>query len=747
MNMSLLRTVSVLSLLTCSGAAWAQDASPAPAADNQLDAIIVTAERRSANLQDVPIAVSAVSAKMLQQSGARDPRDLQQMVPNLQFNSTNAGSATAIFVRGVGIADTNATTTGAVGVYVDDVFVAANAGKMFNVFDSAGIEVLRGPQGTLYGRNTTGGAIKFTSKTPTNDVSGDLDVRYGNFNEVRVEGGLGGPIVEDRLKVRVSGMRETRDGVMRNLVTGHKLNDIDIWGARAIVDFTPTPDFLARLTINGARSNGSARQFVHRGQGVDFAGAPNFAPDGTPLDGFGYADTDGNIDTGSYNVEGKERIKTFGVNLKLEQTFDWGSVTSISSYQKVDRDTVEDTDASPNDILTSYAHEAPRSYTQELRAQSNKDGALTWIVGGFYLHDKLPTDSAFDILRGLRDPTAPFNGADPANTIGFLRYPYTQTTKSYALFGQADYRFTDKLTGTLGLRYSHDKIAMDYHSFFEEPGPITIADLVTVKDSVSFKDLSYRLALNYKTDGGTLVYGSFSKGYNAGGYPGGSTIDSSQMVPYKPEHLYAYEAGVKTEFFDHKLRFNNAAFYYDYKDIQVFLLEFLDANNTVPIQRKSNAQGAEIYGFETEILAVPVSGLEISLSGGYTHSKYRRFLTLDGDLAGRQLVDSPRLNGSLSISYTQEVGEIGAVTGRVEGFYSDRVQFLSTNERAFSQGAYANGNASLTFKPGRGDWDASLWVKNFTDKRTLVTASKLITMDELSYNDPRTYGVRFGYHF
>lgn len=284
-------------------------------ADGGLGEIVVTAQRRQQNVQDVPIAITAVTGEALRDSGVRDPRDLTLLVPSLSMQAGTAASTTSLFIRGVGIGDFNSNTTGAVGVYVDDVFLGANAGKLFNVFDSEGIEVLKGPQGTLYGRNTTAGAIRFSSRKPTDTLSGDVSALYGRFNEVRIEGGVGGPIAGDVLTARISGLYHRNDGTTFNRVTGHRVNNINLWAGRGILDFKPDADTLVRLTVHGGANNGGARQFQHRGQGVDFFGDPAFLPDGTPTDGFGYADTDGDPYAGDYDVEGKERIRVFGASL------------------------------------------------------------------------------------------------------------------------------------------------------------------------------------------------------------------------------------------------------------------------------------------------------------------------------------------------------------------------------------------------------------------------------------------------
>jgi iron complex outermembrane receptor protein len=727
---NLLRSASVAAMLWTPATVWAQAADATSA--NELEQVVVTAERRAANIQDVPIAVSAVTGKMLQESGARDPRDLQQFVPNLQFNNATAASTTSIFIRGVGIGDFNSNTTGAVGVYVDDVFLAANAGKLFNVFDGAGVEVLRGPQGTLYGRNTTGGAIKFTSKRPTNVLSGDLDVTYGNFDDLRVEAGVGGPIVEDKVKARISGFRETRDGYTTNLVTGHKVNNIDVWALRGMVEFTPTDSFSALLSVHGGKNSGDARQFVFRGQ----------LPGNSDLSGYAPANKD--IDTQSYNIEGKEILKTFGASLKMEQQFGWGSLTSISAYEKVDRTTREDTDASPADIIDAYYVDLPRQYSQEVRLQSKADQKLTWIVGGYYLHDKLVTDSYYNILGLFRNPKRPFNGADPANSIGQLHFPYTQVSKSWAAFGQTDYHITDQLTATVGLRYSRDRIEFDYNRFYLEPQGIIPGTAFSVAGTKTYDDLSYRAAVNYKPNDDTLLYASLSTGYNAGGFPGGSASSAAELRPYKSEKLHAYEAGYKSEFFDHRVRLATAAFYYDYKDIQVFIL---DDTGVVPVQRKGNAEGAEIYGVEGEFFARPVRALELSASASYTHSKYRAFVNPPAVYTGNTLTNTPKFTFSASIQYTHDMGDLGALVGRLEGYAQSKSFYLPSNDPMYAQDAYQQLNGRLTYRPARGDWETSLWVKNIANQRFTSVILPIITSDEVAYNEPRTYGVRFGYHF
>ncbi|HEX7373918.1 MAG TPA: TonB-dependent receptor [Steroidobacteraceae bacterium] len=720
----------------------------AQTADATLEEIIVTAQRREQNLQDVPIAISAMTGEMLAQAGVRDPRDLQSFVPNLQFQSGTAATTSIIFLRGVGIGDFNANTTGAVGVYVDDVFLGANSGKLFNVFDGDGVEVLRGPQGTLYGRNTTGGAIKFASRKPTNELSADASVLYGRYDEVRLEGGIGGPIVGDTLKIRVSGLYDNRDGWLHNRVTGHDLNDVDLWAARAIVDYTPSDSLLLRLTVPGGNNDGGARQFQHRGQGVDFAGEPlPPGPCGLPMDGLGYSDCDHNPNAGDYNIEGKEKVDVFGASLLAQFDLDRVRLTSITAYEEVDRSTLEDTDASPNDVIIGVYKDKPRQWSEELRAQSDGDGRLGWIVGAFYFHDDLSTDSSYDLLRSLRpfvateeNPT----GFDPANSIGLLRYPWTQKTESMALFGQTDYKITDAMTLTTGLRYTEDRIDFKYSSYFDEAPYDLIVPVVDVKDSKSFDNLSGRLALSYQANDDMLIYGSISSGYNSGGFPGAAETTELQLKPFDSEKLYAYEAGFKSEFMDRRVRFNAAAFYYDYQDLQVFIY---DTSGAIPIQRKTNAGAGEIYGLETDLTWKPASQFDMYLSMSLMHSEYKNFDDgLGHDFSGNQLVNAPDFSATAGLNYTQPLGGAGALRATLEGSYQSQIYFTPANDRLYGQDSFTILNARLAWTPASEGFEIALWGKNLTDERWVNFIAPVITMDQLNYNDPQTYGIEFSYH-
>lgn len=298
------------------------------------------------------------------------------------------------------------------------------------------------------------------------------------------------------------------------------------------------------------------------------------------------------------------------------------------------------------------------------------------------------------------------------NSLGLLRYPYTQKTDSYAVFGQADYKLTDKLTAKLGLRYSHDRIGMKFASLFDALGTVVprkalsdvVVPLLDFDRRQSFNDLSWRAALNYKT-GDTLLLASFSKGYNSGGFAGGASTDPLQLAPFRSEKLYAYEAGIKTDLLDRHLRFNASAFYYDYRDLQVFIF---DLSGPVPVQRKLNAGNARISGLEAEVTARPVRNLERFTAITVMDSEYKNFAALGGtDYSGNRLVNAP-LN-------------------KVDG--------------------YGVLNARLAWAAPNNRYEIALGGKNLTNKAYITSIAPVITQDQVNYSEPRTYGIQLSAHF
>lgn len=560
-------------------------AAPSSAASTELGDIVVTANRRAENLQNVPVSITSFDAQAARALGVTTVRELAQQTPGLNVVSIYGNAQPNIFIRGVGLNDFNASSSGAVGVYVDDVFIESGSGQLFQMFDLNRIEVLRGPQGTLYGRNTTGGAIKVTTQRPKDRFEGYLTAEYGRFNRVGLEGAVNFPLAPGLAFLRVSGVLNRRDGVTRNDFTGTpaagttfypRVNNINDWAGRALLLVTPTNDIDILLNVNGGQNRSLAYNFQHRGL-IDLAGGGVPCSDvqlrrpGVCTDYLGYADTDGDPFRGSYNRTGPERIDVYGGSLNIDWRLGWATLTSLTAYQNVKRLTVEDTDASP--VNTVFGDAAPRSWqvSQEVRLASPGEKRLNWILGGFYskyilnfsgffdvLSDLRPAISAAAAARGVSDlfPNGfnPNGSADLAAQLGdpvfafpVFRgdYAYRQRVETYAAFGQADFALTNRLRLTAGLRYTQEKRGIGYASYLNEAssgfvvptvssGPIGVplssnATITPVESAVKVDRLSWRLALDYRIAPEVLLFGSYNRGFKSGGYNAALVFDRCQL--------------------------------------------------------------------------------------------------------------------------------------------------------------------------------------------------------------------------
>lgn len=721
--------------------------------------IVVTAQRRSESLQDVPVSVAAVTGDALRAAGTANIGDLARLTPSVQIKSTFADSSPIIFIRGVGINDFNANAPGGVGVYVDDVYAGLSIGRLFQFFDAERVEVLRGPQGTLFGRNATGGAISFISAKPGNTSEGSFTAEYGRFNEVLLEGAIGGPIVGDTVRARAAVSYRRRDGLVLNRVDGRRDGtSYDRLGYRVLADWVPSADFSLLVNVHGGRSNNQGN-LQHRG--LFAASANETGPDGLCLPQFyntpectdvlGYTDTDGDVYAGDYDGPASESVRMFGASATIKADLGGLLATSITAYEHARRRATTDEDSSPNAILDGLYIDRGRQFSQEVRLASQNSGSFSWILGGFYYDERLTSDSAFDVLRavrpafsaaGLPGGFARFEDAATNGGIAFqARYPYIQTTRSVAAFGQATYEFVPRLRATLGLRWSNDRVRLRYSSFYTEPN-VSLAPILTdaqVDNRTSSSRVTYRVALDYKPDDNILLYGSVNSGYNSGGFNGGLSYFRDELEPFRPETLTAYEIGFKSTLFDRKLRLNAGLFYYDYKNLQVFIL----SQTGLPVPIKRNASAAEIYGGEIEMVAAPIRNLQVSLGAGYTQAKYKRFVDAAGDFSGNRLVGAPRLTANAAVDAGLPIRDFGRLKLHVDASYQSKVFFATTNTERLSQSPYAIVNSRLGWQSSDERFEIYAWVRNLTDQRY---ANEIVPLedfgfDQIVFGDPRTFGI------
>lgn len=720
-----------------------------------VEEIVVTAQKREQSLQEVPVAVSALSGTALQDKHVSDIMDLNQLAPSLQVKASDNAANPKIFIRGVGLNDFNPNTASAVGIYADGVYIGSPLAQMGQFFDIERLEVLRGPQGTLYGRNTTGGAINVITRKPTQEMSADVNVEAGRFDSLNVEAAVGGGLVKDVLAGRVAVNVLRDDGYTLNRLTGHMGNDTDRWAVRGALSFTPSETFDALVQVRYGKSDGGSMWAYNRSifpapdmpevTGPDGFCAPGAYISGACTDIVGYANTSGNLYQGDYRFEGKDEVDTKGASLTL--TWDMGAVSliSVSGYDSADRADLEDTDASPNDVVTASYRAEQNAFSEELRLQANDENSRTfWVAGLYYAKDELDTDSYLDVLRVLRPlfatPDNP-DGFNPDLSVGMFAYPYTQDTESWAGFGQVDYGLTEQLTGTLGLRYSRD--SKDFH--YESVAEFGAIPIFTLDDSKDFSSVSGRLGLQYEFSDDANVYVSYNRGYKSGGFFGGQTVSPEDLAPYEDEQVDAYEIGAKTQWMDKRLRANLSTFYYDYKDLQVYTLVLRGA---ITVQNFTNAANARIYGAEAEFSVTPVEGLDLSLFGSWLDATYVDFRSSGEDYSGNRLPNAPRTSLTASARY-QWPAFGGALAVQTDATYRSKVYYDTRNVERLSDRERTFVNARIGWTSPDEHMEFGFWGRNVFDATNIsdILAVEGLGFDAFSMNQPRTAGVYARYSY
>lgn len=733
----------------------ALSAGAASAQDNAatVEEIVVTAQKRSENLQDVPVSVTAITGSALADRGANNVIALNNMAPGLRVSSGDAAANPKIFIRGVGLSDFNPNSSSGVGVYMDGVYIGSPLAQMAGFFDLAQVEVLRGPQGTLYGRNTNGGAINVTTRRPTQTYTADASAEYATYNAINLNAAVGGPIVEDKLAFRVAGQYVADDGYTYNRVTGNDVNATKYWAGRAQLLFTPNEDLEVLAQVNRFVNRGDATAPQHRAlfptttaaTGADGFCAPAFYASGQCTDLMGYADTDNDRNAGDYNIEGKDKVDLFGSS--VQATWDLGpvSLVSVTAYQWAHRNDLENTDSNPLQMIEINYLSRQQQFTQELRLQSNDPGArLKWVGGVYFMNETVKDASQQDTLRDFRPffitPDNP-TGFDLENSVAVFAHPYTQKTKGYAVFGQADYSITDRLVGTIGLRWSADDKDFDYRSTAE--GSIV---LLTSKQSKTFSDWSGRLGLRYEVNPDVNVYATYNRGYKAGGFFGGMATTPEELEPYDNETLDAFEVGVKSQLFDNRVRLNVSAFYYDYQNQQVFAQAL---RNGLTVLVLDNAASSKVYGAEAEITARPTQNLSFNAGLSLLNAKFGDYQSEGQDYTDNRLPQSPKVTFNIAGNYTYPLQSGAAIVTSADAAYSSKIYFDNSNADRLSQDGVWIAGAQAAWRSPDTSIEAGLFARNIFNKDYVVSISNIDSLGEdlLAYNRPRSLGIFLRYHY
>ncbi|NIB43513.1 TonB-dependent receptor [Pseudomaricurvus alkylphenolicus] len=703
-----------------------------------LEEVIVTAQKREESIQDVGVAVTAFNGDALRSLGWSNSEDVAAQTPGLVATSFSGDSSVSLFsLRGVGQNDFADHQEAPTAVYVDGVYVAATGAAGVQMFDTERVEVLKGPQGTLFGRNATGGLIHIVSRQPTDEFEGYLDATIGSYGQIRLEGVVSGAISEN-VYGRLSVVNEEADGYFRNTI-GDDIREKDFTNVRAQVDYKPTDNTSVDLTLWSAVTDDVTGGAYDMRPSVSAIGDVPFDWSGNP--------DNSKPNEGAVSIVGHLDKEAYGTDLTIVSEFDTFTFSSITSYSDLKKSFLE-SDPVPNPAYTYATTQDASQFSQEIRFNGETD-RTRWQAGLYYLY-----------LDG------DYSGDDQLNTFGGATINnFSLKTKSWSLFGQGEYDLTERLTFILGLRVVTDEKEFSLNSTCQPVDALEVGEIeptfglandcsiftsgdpenplvldVVGDTHLDMKDteVAANIKLNYNLGEDVLLFAGVSRGVKAGGFtaPVDGFLTPGELA-YKPEILMSYEVGVKSTLADGRARLNATAFYYDYDDYQAFLFQ----GTTAAVINRD----AQIAGAEVELIANPADGWEVSLGLSILDA------TVDGEAAGDQdMITAPDLTANFLVSKEWQLDN-DSLKFQVDGYYVDEQQYNSLNNAPFTVGdSYTLWNARLSYIRDQGDWEVSLFAKNLTDEENVVYQFDMTTFTGttyLVYGPPRWLGAQVRYNW
>lgn len=715
-------TMAVAATLVSSGAylgANAQATSTAAEKKQQIEIILVTAQKRPEDVQKTPLAITSVSGEDIAEQGIRNARDLNGLIPNVVVNTN--GTATEFTIRG--ITSTNNTEVGnpAVGFHLDGVYLARPDAAGLALFDIERVEVLRGPQGTLYGRNATAGAINVITNKPKNKLEGSVMVGVGNYNSKRTEAMINAPF-SDVFAIRAALAIEKHDGYMnsKNPLVGADKNtdDANTFAARIHALYKPNKDFSILLTADSMN-----------------AGGYGYGTTKLPL-----ASTSG--DAGRV-VQASQQANTDndyrGYSAEANWTFGPATLTYLGSRRESTRN---EANYSAGNTARTQFNSSPSQTSHELRLASAGGSALMWVVGAYTFEE---TNNVTLIGSLINSPALP-----PTLRVNQSFFQPDVRAKANALFGQSTFAFTDKLNFTAGLRSTRDttsRVGLSTQTItLTNQTPVTPTTRTINNASVSSSKVNWRLGVDYSMDKSTLFYASAATGYKAGSFFDGvktATFDNT----FKPENVTTYELGLKMRGFDGTLQTNVALFKSDYKDLQVSFRGLVPGSISV-VTVTQNAAKAGITGaeFESRWLS-PIGRFDLSLA--LLDAKYDSYNPPNANppvnFTGNRLIKSPRVSGNLAYQYSWYLLG-GDITARLSSFYSAKYYHRPDNLELASQPSYTRTDVALTYTADKDVWYVQAYGKNLENRNVIAGIGGLLAPNAF-LAPPRTFGARVGMKF
>jgi iron complex outermembrane receptor protein len=678
-----------------------------------LEEVIVTAQKREQSFNDVGIAVDVFSAEEIRELRLYRPEDLAAQTPNVKINNTLANSIPNVSIRGVGLNDYAVNNNPAAGIYTDEIYLVSPAMLTFQLFDLERIEVLKGPQGTLYGRNTTAGTVNFISRKPGDEFAGYATLEYGDFDYFGIEAATSIPIAPGLSgRIAVQSVQQN-DGHQFNRLTSENIGELDRVSWRGILNWEPSEDLSFALNWHGGRDKSDAWL--------------------TKIDNPFTTEDDGDTDPNSSGASNASKIDMDAVGGAL--TIDWSisdalSLTSVTGYEQLDRRHIEDRDASSLIMLDGDFVNDVEQFSQELRLTYVSD-KLVLIGGAFYGEDEVITRDRFDSPHLLA-----LLGLVGTEAIG---NEYRQESDSLAFFLHSEWQFNSDWMLTAGARYTtEDKRFSDAFTYLIASG-FEFPVIPTTANDYDVDDVSGKLGLNYTGFENTMFYASVSKGFKSGGFQGQLTFNPDDLSAFDKETLYAYEIGTKSTFLDNRLQLNASAFFYDYKDLQ-FYGGLFDSPVGV-LFGITNVGDADVKGAEVELWWKPAQGLDVKLGLGLLDTKITRS-QVDGVTAGSWLPNSPEVSFNGLIRYEWNLTGNLLADIMLDASYQDDVAFdIIRSPVEALEGSYWLANARIGIGSENRNWNVFLWGKNIFDKtyRTQVLFTSIGF--GANYGLPRTYGI------
>jgi iron complex outermembrane receptor protein len=721
---TLLSTATAMSALCVTGAAWADEAGNAEA-EADSNTIIVTAQKREQSVKDVAGSVVALGGDDLRDKLITRASDISRFVPSFNADPSLGNLTPRWYLRGIGNSVPGNGQTSPIGIYQDEVYLGIPVAQGFPIYDLERVEALAGPQGTLWGKNTTAGAVNFISRKPSFDASGYARAEYGSYDSTLLEGAYGGPI-SDKIAVRIAAHYRDNDGFAKNNHDGSPTAKDREAAVRFSLLAKPTDTTTALLRV-------SYRDYKNTGD-ILYQGLKTLDNARQPV-------PQGYRNNSSSGFSGQD-LRQRTIQLNLDQEIGDLNLTSITAYYDIDHRGIVGTQVNHEGTHTFTDLDA-KVFNQELRLASPDSGALRWIVGANYYRETLDSEAATVVLP---------------NNVGlatsYTNTQFKQVNNSYGLFANLTYELTDRLEVQVGGRYTWEGkdirletigsaagsgafTFLDQGSFWSRDsvtGP-GIARRAFQDDKQNWRAFTYDATLRYKVSDTLNAYARYAKGFRSGGFNPGATLQT-QVAVVDPEYVKTYEAGLKGEWFGGRLTGTLAAFYNDYSNIQVTVIQ-------LPLSQLSNAGAGWSKGIEGVLSVKPVRGLNLTGTLGLLDTKYTKFPDCKAgvDCSGNQFVRAPHVSASISGDYTIDVGGDSAIVLDTNWSYRSHLYFnAGTQASPLDQGPKWLGNASVSYKLPN-DIKLSVFARNVTNSHAASTVIPSAAFGFIKYIvEPRVWG-------